>query len=394
MPNQLAITGAPDVYSQASRKLLQLLPASCLTAERMFLDSLRTPEVQKAATTYSEDSSPPPPPLLTSSPHPHNHLEKPTPIRAGKHVGGPAQSSNPFDQSVPSRSRSGSEASSSSLVSMTSSSSATQTSSATSTVMTTSVAPNSSVVQSNEKDSFAFEYISPEVAYMNNLEAARVSIHTCASRCRCWSSLYDKCELSKAAGLKELLDNGMKRSLEMEDVQKVRVCVTGEGDREEGFATGGGRFRSRATTVSAHSRLARTASARGRSRLRPDARREEAALSDDASEQGGVRSSSRIRSGAGSSSPKTSPRFGRKFSDSGRFDDKVGSLLKVLLEKLTDMLELPPVVNVLLTRVVSRLAQYPQPLLRSLLLNHQLVLRPGVPNLFLVRKGGWEACSF
>ena len=34
--------------------------------------------------------------------------------------------------------------------------------------------------------------------------------------------------------------------------------------------------------------------------------------------------------------------------------------------------------------VISRLAHYPQPLLRSLLLNHQLVLKPGVPNLFNV----------
>jgi len=71
-------------------------------------------------------------------------------------------------------------------------------------------------------------------------------------------------------------------------------------------------------------------------------------------------------------------------SQSSRFEDRTGLLLKILLEKLSEMLQLPPVVNVVLTRLIIRLAHYPHPLLRSLLLNHQLVLKPGVPNLLSV----------
>ncbi len=41
-------------------------------------------------------------------------------------------------------------------------------------------------------------------------------------------------------------------------------------------------------------------------------------------------------------------------------------------------------VNLLLTGIISRLAQYSQPLLRSLLLNHSLVLETNVKSLFQV----------
>jgi hypothetical protein len=76
-----------------------------------------------------------------------------------------------------------------------------------------------------------------------------------------------------------------------------------------------------------------------------------------------------------------------RHSEGSRFDEKSGLLFKVLMDKLSEMLSLPPAVNIQLTRLVSRLAHYPQPLLRSLLLNHQLVLRPGVPNLSYVLQG-------
>jgi hypothetical protein len=83
---------------------------------------------------------------------------------------------------------------------------------------------------------------------------------------------------------------------------------------------------------------------------------------------------------------RKSPRLSRRAEES-RFEERTGLLLKVLMDKLSEMLSLPPAVNVQLTRVVSRLTHYPQPLLRSLLLNHQLVLRPGVPNLYYVLQG-------
>jgi len=42
-------------------------------------------------------------------------------------------------------------------------------------------------------------------------------------------------------------------------------------------------------------------------------------------------------------------------------------------------------VNLLLTGIISRLAHYSQPLLRSLLLNHSLVLETNVKSLFQVK---------
>ena len=43
-------------------------------------------------------------------------------------------------------------------------------------------------------------------------------------------------------------------------------------------------------------------------------------------------------------------------------------------------------VNLLLTGLVTRLACYPQPLLRSFLLNHTLVFQPTVKSLLQVRR--------
>ena len=126
MPNQLAIIGAPDLYSQAARKLLQLIPASCINAEKMFLNSIR-PQPSQADSAMPnvmsrDTSSPPPPPHLTSSPTSQlNHLERPTAIRSSSplkpgsatHSGGGHISTNPFDHLPVSRSRSGSDASTS-----------------------------------------------------------------------------------------------------------------------------------------------------------------------------------------------------------------------------------------------------------------------------------------
>jgi hypothetical protein len=43
-------------------------------------------------------------------------------------------------------------------------------------------------------------------------------------------------------------------------------------------------------------------------------------------------------------------------------------------------------VNLLLTGILARLAHYSQPLLRSLLLNHSLVLETNVKSLFQVKQ--------
>ena len=167
------------------------------------------------------------------------------------------------------------------------------------------------------------------------------------------------------------------KALEMEDVH-VRVHVTSENEDEfENL----GRFRSRAVTLS-HTKLSRATSLKVHNHLKPGGVVEDGKTvsRDDATPS----QDSLLR--VGSVSGRISPRLGRRTSDESksRFEDRTGLLLKVLLEKLSEMLQLPPVVNVVLTRLISRLAHYPHPLLRSLLLNHQLVLRPGVPNLLSV----------
>ena len=196
------------------------------------------------------------------------------------------------------------------------------------------------------------------------------------------------------------------KSLEMEDVP-VRVRVISEDDNqmdnkkqeEEDFS----RFRNRSTTLSGHSRVTRTSSVQVTSRQRPErptlqdrvAKNENGSSSSDFthldspdhlnSYSSSIRRRGTVSSSSPRTSPRSSPRLGRKFANSPvQFEDKAGLFLKVLTEKLAEMLKHPPAVNILLTQVVCRLAHYPQPLIRSFLLNHQLVLRPGVPNLLYV----------
>lgn len=62
----------------------------------------------------------------------------------------------------------------------------------------------------------------------------------------------------------------------------------------------------------------------------------------------------------------------------------LGPFLASLYEELEGMMENSYYVNLQLTSLVSRLACYPQPLLRSLLLNSNLVMQPGIKSLFQV----------
>ena len=295
---------------------------------------------------------------------------------------------NPFDNISHSRSRSGSNGSSSSVTSISSSSSALQTGNTGSSNLlnggtnSANVHSHASTSVSSSIGSYQFQYIPPEVSYYNNLEVAREAINTCALRCKCWSNTYDKCDVSKE-NLKEDLNSvprQVTKALEMEDVQ-VHVHVTSEEDDEfENF----GRFRSRAAT-SSHTKLSRATSLRVHNHLHPEGRTEDGkiVLRDGSTEH--APSQGQLQS-VGSMSGRMSPRMSRRISDDlkSRFEDRAGLLLKVLLEKLSEMLQQPPVVNVVLTRLISRLAHYPHPLIRSLLLNHQLVLKPGVPNLLNV----------
>ena len=56
-----------------------------------------------------------------------------------------------------------------------------------------------------------------------------------------------------------------------------------------------------------------------------------------------------------------------------------------LLTKLELMIQNPLYVNLQLTGLLSRLACYPQPLLKSLLLSNSLVFQPSVKSLLQVR---------
>lgn len=58
----------------------------------------------------------------------------------------------------------------------------------------------------------------------------------------------------------------------------------------------------------------------------------------------------------------------------------------VLFAKLENMLQNSLYVNILLTGIVAQLACYPQPLLRSFLLNTNMVFQPSVKSLIQVRQ--------
>ncbi len=354
----------------------------------MFLDTIQrtlTPPPTR------EDA---PPPIFTSSPlRGQTNLRHPTPTHAnqGKTLNNTTPgtpSLNPFDTGHDGRSRSGSDASTSSLVSSVSSSSIQQ------NTPVKPLPPQNGHIDEERKSvgvgkysftktkepEFKFEYISPEMAYIRNLQVARDAILSCATCCRCWSSLYDKCIVSKET-LAEELENEQpsKRSLEMEDVN-IRVRVTSEGDEgEDNFDFG--RFRSRATTISPQSRNLRTNTVRPSREVGDNV----ATISEPIdSGQNDFRSisPSNLRRRA-TTRNRGSPRTAKK-QLGNTFEGTTGLFLKIVLEKLFDMLQFPPSVNILLTRLISRLAQFPQPLLRSLLLNHHLVLRPGVPALIHV----------
>ena len=358
MTNQIPILARPDIYGQAAKKFFHLLPSSCIVAERLFLESVRLQnQLSLPPLPPSNLSTPPSPPLLTSSPLHPSLLEKPKPIFLSV-SSKPNGMSNPFDSLPAPRSRSGSNGSSSSLVSASSSFSGDH-------------APNShpkSSAMSSSAGLLQFEFIPPSVSYMHNLLAAREAIQTCAAKCKCWSNWYDQCREESREGeghgevVEEERTKSFEKSFEMEDVDSKKTDSSDDGLTKLSL------YRPRASTVSDRSRLPLTRSKETRTgMLTPDPQGKNA-VSD---------------TGTATQNLKQSPRFSQKL-DNDRFEDTAGLLLKVLFNKLSEMLTLPPAVNVQLTKLISRLAHYPQPLLRSLLLNHQLVLRPGVPNLIYV----------
>ena len=75
-----------------------------------------------------------------------------------------------------------------------------------------------------------------------------------------------------------------------------------------------------------------------------------------------------------------------KENNLSKIDQKycLGPFMTALYELLENMLDNSFYMNLQLTSLLSRIACYPQPLLRSLLLNSNLVMQPGVKSLFQV----------
>ncbi|XP_057699198.1 FHF complex subunit HOOK-interacting protein 1A [Corythoichthys intestinalis] len=78
--------------------------------------------------------------------------------------------------------------------------------------------------------------------------------------------------------------------------------------------------------------------------------------------------------------------FGATFRSAARSQSApfTGPFVSVLLSRLENMLSNPLHVNLLLTGILAQLAAYPQPLLRSFLLNTNLVFQPTVRSLYQV----------
>lgn len=98
--------------------------------------------------------------------------------------------------------------------------------------------------------------------------------------------------------------------------------------------------------------------------------------------------------------PWQQSRFGFKGTDDSRESftsdlksfGTVGPFLILILDKLKNMLSNTIYVNFHLTGLISRLAVYPQPLLRTYLLDHDLVLQPNVSSLFQVTHTHTHVC--
>ena len=71
--------------------------------------------------------------------------------------------------------------------------------------------------------------------------------------------------------------------------------------------------------------------------------------------------------------------------ENDKLEALLGPFITRLFKKLEKMPENSIAVNEVLTGIISSLAEYPQPLLRSFLLNHGLVLQPDVKSIFQVK---------
>lgn len=182
--------------------------------------------------------------------------------------------------------------------------------------------------------------LTPEMAYQSYLSESKAAIVACARACKCWSSTYNCC-----------------------------INNTNDADNESGLVT----------------------DSNSAPNLDPNLPVIQSITSPSHQNVESTMTVGDPPTPSPSISPNLSPRVTRKsikkrsdLCSHIRFNDSTGIFLKTVLERLSQLFKNPPIINLLLLKIVTKLCHYPQPLLRSLLLNHQLVLKPGVPNLFSV----------
>ncbi len=327
MASQIPTISSRDLYGVASRKLLSLIPPCCIKSEKLLIDNLFN-------SPHSSRSSTPPPPLQNSPTRIDSSNTTPTIVKPNRARHDSTSSTGSTTSSI---GQTGLQQNHTQPV-------ATSDTSLTRTPLIRQPSQLTELINS----SVMFSVLTPEAAYHTYLEESRAAIFYCARACQCWSTQYDCCIDS---------NRKVKQEHKMADdtiLENGSVLPVNEPDHSPHFD------------------------------LTIPVVRYTPSPSHNGTEVGPVGECSP------NISPNLSPRNTRKSfrkqltASFSRFNDSTGLFLKILFERLSQLLQNPPIINILLFKTITRLCQYPQPLLRSLLLNHQLVLKSGVPNLFNV----------
>ena len=173
-------------------------------------------------------------------------------------------------------------------------------------------------------------------SFMDYLHNARIKVRECKRACKCWSAVYD----------------GMDVMTEMPTKSGSSILIT------------------------------QSKSDRSSSNLFSFATRRNSSLSNSDANKG---TNEQARQSVSSNDSDTIVNGYRRYDKEQMHSNfSLGPFMTYLYEAIENMMENSYYVNLHLTSLVSRLACYPQPILRSLLLNSNLVMQPGLKSLFLV----------
>jgi len=173
-------------------------------------------------------------------------------------------------------------------------------------------------------------------SFIEYLHNARVKVRECKSACRCWCAVYD--------GMDVLTDLPRKNGSTM---------LIGESKTD-----------------------------RSNSSVFSFAARRNSSFSDSDPEQ--VTQGKRKLNVSSESAGAVLNGYRHFDKDQTRSKFFLGPFMAYLYEAIEGMMENSYYVNLHLTSLVSRIACYPQPILRSLLLNSNLVMQPGLKSLFQI----------